>query len=211
LHNRKFKAMSIKPLTQPTRQPSPQPEPLAHLDLRTQSLKSEPANAGPLPQELSDNQAGLHGTSAAIESDHLADIEKTFDAPAAVPVGDGGSADEFVTPERFRKSFFKMFNTAGRYSFESLKIRPEETEDANEAANELYEICCEIHWLNWAVTKNTSWLARIATVAAFVGPKVIGCKIEIDMRRQAALKPAQQAAPKKDETPATWVREPEPG
>lgn len=160
---------------------------------------SEPAHSGTsdlshldsvqIPVDTSQETAAAASLAADVANDNVA-------KGIVILRGPNGEEISIVDRATFRKTFFGMFNAGGMF-LESLPIKPEETELANDASDAIYDTCCEVHWLHVVLKPGGVWLPRLLALYFFGNTKLSAVLAEVKAKRAARIaegQPQQQAA-----------------
>lgn len=163
-----------------------------------------------LPPELRVSEAAHGGTSDAHLDTIVIPPDASADAAAAAAAvdvandniaqaneakgivilqGPNGEQISIVDRATFRKSFYGMFKAGGMF-LQSLPIRQDEIDLANEACDAIYDTCCEVHWLHVILKPGGVWLPRLMAIYFFADAKVAGVLAELKARRELQSQPA---------------------
>lgn len=131
-------------------------------------------------------------------------VQSILDQPEAANDQEPEAADEtasaaFIGKDEFFRSFRGMIS-AGNLAFNppllSLMIE-EGNPDARAASDALYDICAEVHFLQFILGPSTKWAQRIAAIGMFGGGLYLSVRHELATRqtdRQEQRRPADGVA-----------------
>lgn len=163
----------------------------------------------PAPAVAAESADSDSPTQTPFSADHLAgplpgeaefDAEFTaadFEAEAEIYAG-AGAAPEFIPLDVFKVTLAALIGAPnvvlqfkGIAPLQALAVG-DDTPAFPEAAEALYRICCEVHWLQWMVRPETEWGQRAMVVGAFALGLYNAAAAEIAERKAAAR--AERAA-----------------
>lgn len=170
------------------------------LQVANQNQPQTITDQSPIPSELSDPALKISGSD--LGTDHLESVVKdafvneasTQQIPQA-GIDHASPIGPVMDRPTFQKSFSGLFNFGGAF-FPSLKIRPEEIEQADNASSALYDCAIEVEWLRFLIQPGNLWAQRIIVIGMFVLPKAQGLRNDIVARRASQLAAHAQREPK---------------
>jgi len=118
----------------------------------------------------------------------------------------GVNPDGTMTREAFFIAFKGAFNiSSGLSGLKSLKIE-ESDEAARIACDSIYDIAQEVSYFRFLIMPSNVWIQRSMAIGAFMAPKCIMLKIELDARKAAKMR---NVTPKEQQQKQEPQKEPE--
>ena len=152
----------------------------------------------PEAESLNQNQENQEAEASNFSADgaHIDDIDIEYDAGEGAEEPKGESAglnpDGTMTRETFYIAFKGLFNiSAGFTKLESLKVADND-QSAQMASDAIYDIASEVHYFRFLIMPSNVWLQRSICILAFLVPKCVAIKAELEIRKAKNVTPNQQ-------------------